>query len=143
VAGVLRDDTRQVFFEHHLAIFHELFYFHSVLLKIKPSKGILLGIFFGRLADRKGRKFVFLLNLIPLYITTLWISAVCEFCLPPPQLPRLDPRVDMYLGYFYTTLPNPKLLWISALGYVAGGGPQMLGTMLLAMVADATPELER
>lgn len=45
---------------------------------VTTNLAILLSIPFGRLADRKGRKFVFSLNLIPLYFTTGSIAAVCK-----------------------------------------------------------------
>ncbi|KAG9230479.1 major facilitator superfamily domain-containing protein [Amylocarpus encephaloides] len=104
------------------AVQAELAFISGWLGFFETIPGVLLGIFFGRLADIKGRKFVFLINLVPLYVSTIWISVVC---------------------YFFSTFPDPKSLWLSSLGYFVGGGPQMLGTMLLAMIADVTPEFDR
>jgi hypothetical protein len=64
----------------------------------------------------------------------------------PSYLPRIDgqvPGAESLPGYFYKSFPDPRVLWASPLGYLVGGGPQMLGTMLLAMVADVTLECER
>lgn len=100
----------------------ELAFISGWLWFFETVPGILLGLPFGRLADKRGRRIIFILNLFPLYFSALWISAVC---------------------YFYTTFADPRILWISALGYLVGGGPQMLGTALFTMVADVIPEDNR
>lgn len=50
----------------------------KLIHKAQCQKGILFGAYFGRLADRYGRKLVFLLNLIPLLGTAIGIASVCK-----------------------------------------------------------------
>jgi MFS family permease len=79
--------------------------------------GIIMSVPVGTLADSKGRKLVFAIAVIAIYLQLLWVGAV---------------------SYFYKTFPDPRALWFNAIFLLLSGGSGMLTAMILTMLADIT-----
>ncbi len=48
----------------------------------------------------------------------------------------------MVVGWFYQTL-SPRLIWLSPISYILGGGNPVLVATITSMVVDVVPESER
>ncbi|KAJ5938157.1 MFS general substrate transporter [Penicillium verhagenii] len=82
--------------------------------------GILLSVPYGILADRWGRKPVLLLGILGSLLGEIWVRVVC----------------------FYPTILPLRLVWLSGLWKIIGGGDNALSSIALVMVADVFPEEE-
>lgn len=82
--------------------------------------GLLLAIPFGALADRWGRKWIFLASLIGLQLNAAWVLFIC----------------------YFRTLPL-QLTWFSSVFYLLGGGPVVASALGLTMIADIAPPHQR
>ncbi|KAJ5915558.1 MFS general substrate transporter [Penicillium verhagenii] len=82
--------------------------------------GILLSVPYGILADRWGRKPVLLLGILGTLLGESWVRVVC----------------------FYPTILPLRLVWLSGLWKIIGGGDNALSSIALVMVADVFPEEE-
>ncbi|KAJ5205015.1 uncharacterized protein N7498_005894 [Penicillium cinerascens] len=83
--------------------------------------GILLLLPFGILADRWGRKPVLYLSVLGVLLSETWIRLVC---------------------YFSDFMPL-RMVWLSGLWRMIGGGDQVASNVCLVMVADIFSEEER
>ncbi|OJJ47370.1 hypothetical protein ASPZODRAFT_65203 [Penicilliopsis zonata CBS 506.65] len=82
--------------------------------------GILLSIPYGVLADRWGRKPVLLLGILGILLGEIWVRVVC----------------------LYPTVLPLRLVWLSGMWRLIGGGDMVLSSIALVMVADCFPEDE-
>ncbi|KAF2787700.1 MFS general substrate transporter [Melanomma pulvis-pyrius CBS 109.77] len=82
--------------------------------------GILLAVPFGTLADKWGRKWIFVASAMGLQLGTAWILMIC----------------------YFRTLPL-QLTWFSSAFYVIGGGPMVATAMGITMVSDICPPEKR
>ncbi|RAK73277.1 putative MFS multidrug transporter [Aspergillus fijiensis CBS 313.89] len=82
--------------------------------------GILLSVPYGVLADRWGRKPVLLLGLLGTLLGELWVRIVC----------------------LYSTVLPLRLVWLSGMWRLIGGGDITLSSIALVMVADLFSEEE-
>ncbi|KAK0656432.1 major facilitator superfamily domain-containing protein [Cercophora newfieldiana] len=78
---------------------------------------VTLAIPYGALADRVGRKFVFLLAVIGCLLSDVWIRAVYWF-------PEVFPL---------------RMVWLSGIFQAIGGGGATLGSIGMVLIADACP----
>ncbi|KAI0882229.1 MFS general substrate transporter [Annulohypoxylon maeteangense] len=83
--------------------------------------GFLSAFPWGLVADRIGRKPVFVIALFGMILNISWIITVLNF---------------------HTALPV-ELIWLGSLGYTVGGGSAVLVGIILSMIADSTTEEER
>ncbi|KAI5814503.1 major facilitator superfamily domain-containing protein [Pyronema omphalodes] len=81
--------------------------------------GVLLAIPYGVLADKIGRKKVLMMTCLGLALEFASVIAICWFRLPI------------------------KFIWGSALFLCIGGGAQMIGALILMVLADVTPDADR
>ncbi|PLB39661.1 putative MFS multidrug transporter [Aspergillus candidus] len=82
--------------------------------------GILLAIPYGVAADRWGRKPVLLLGILGIMLGEIWVRVVC----------------------LYSTLLPLRLVWLSGMWRLIGGGDMALSSISLVMVADVFPREE-
>ncbi|RAL15484.1 MFS general substrate transporter [Aspergillus homomorphus CBS 101889] len=82
--------------------------------------GILLSVPYGVLADRWGRKPVLLLGILGILLGEIWVRVVC----------------------LYPTVLPLRLVWLSGMWRLIGGGDIALSSIALVMVADRFPEDE-
>ncbi|APA15019.1 hypothetical protein sscle_14g097890 [Sclerotinia sclerotiorum 1980 UF-70] len=82
---------------------------------------ILLGIFYGSLADHYGRRLVLVLSLLGMSFGAIWIQVVL----------------------FWSEKLPIELTWISAAFYLVGGGQVVGGSMIFVVVSDISSDEER
>ncbi|KAL1596410.1 hypothetical protein SLS60_009056 [Paraconiothyrium brasiliense] len=82
--------------------------------------GLLLAIPFGALADKWGRKWIFVASLVGLQLNSAWILFICYFRSLPLQL-----------------------TWFSSAFYLLGGGPVVASALGITMIADVAPPDQR
>ncbi|KAF2279648.1 MFS general substrate transporter [Westerdykella ornata] len=82
--------------------------------------GILLAVPFGTLADKRGRKWVFIASLMGLELSMAWTLFIC----------------------YFRSLPL-ELTWISSAFLVIGGGPIVASAIGLTMMSDIVPPERR
>jgi MFS family permease len=100
---------------------------------------LLVSIPFGRLADRQGRKPVFMLSLTGNAIALTWVLIVCKW------------EINYSLANFHGSLPigaSPKIMslkwiWLCALFSCIGGGSSTADSMLMAIAADSCESKHR
>ncbi|KAL1962388.1 hypothetical protein VTN77DRAFT_9727 [Rasamsonia byssochlamydoides] len=83
--------------------------------------GILLGIFYGIMADRYGRRLVLALALAGLTVGVAWTEMVL----------------------WWSDVFPVKLTWLSSAFSLAGGGPIVGNSLIFVVAADVTPEEQR
>ncbi|CAG8922889.1 unnamed protein product [Penicillium salamii] len=88
-------------------------------LEVLP--GLLLSLPYGVLSDRYGRKPLLYLALLGILLGEVWIRIVC----------------------FWSTVIPLRMVWLSALFRLIGGGDQVLTAIALVIVADVFSEDER
>ncbi|KAI3325438.1 MFS general substrate transporter [Xylariaceae sp. AK1471] len=103
------------------AIQSELAYLFAVMFSLNAGFSVLAALPWGIAADRIGRRPVFALGLAGMSIALLWI---------------------MVVGWFHQTL-SPRLIWLSPIAYLLGGGNPVLSAIIASMAADVVPESER
>ncbi|PWY64054.1 MFS general substrate transporter [Aspergillus heteromorphus CBS 117.55] len=82
--------------------------------------GILLAVPYGVLADRWGRRPVLLLGILGVLLGEIWVRVVCMY---PTVLPL-------------------RLVWLSGIWRIIGGGDLTLSSVAMVMIADRFPEDE-
>lgn len=87
---------------------------------------------YGRLAETTSKKSILGLNTVSYVLSTLYFLAVCKF-LSPDLLSALSNTT----GYFYE-LFNIKMIWLSCLFDIFGGGKPILATLLYTFIAEET-----
>ncbi|RMZ90263.1 hypothetical protein DV736_g2530, partial [Chaetothyriales sp. CBS 134916] len=81
--------------------------------------GLLTAIYYGRLAERKGRKHVLLLSSSGMILMFVWVVVVCQ------------------------TGAKVELVWLSSIFLLLGGGLRVFNGMCVAAVSDAVADEER
>ncbi|OJJ45770.1 hypothetical protein ASPZODRAFT_523758 [Penicilliopsis zonata CBS 506.65] len=83
--------------------------------------GIALSLPYGVLSDHWGRRPVFMLSLLGIMLGELWVRIVC----------------------FFPNVFSLRLVWLSALPKIIGGGDRVAASMAMVMIADLFSEEER
>ncbi|KAI1165965.1 major facilitator superfamily domain-containing protein [Nemania serpens] len=103
------------------AIQSKLAYLFAILDSFNSGVGILAALPWGIVADKIGRRPVFVMGLTGMSISILWI---------------------MVVGWFSQTF-SPRLIWLSPVFYLLGGGNPVLSAIVHSMTLDIVPESER
>ncbi|KAI1353636.1 major facilitator superfamily domain-containing protein [Xylaria sp. FL0043] len=103
------------------AIQSKLAYLFAIMSSLNAGVSVLAALPWGIAADRIGRRPVFAMGLIGMSIALLWI---------------------MVVGWFSQTLP-PRLIWLSPIFYLLGGGNPVLSATIISMTTDVVPESQR
>jgi hypothetical protein len=82
--------------------------------------GLLLAIPFGALADKWGRKWIFVASLVGLQLNAAWVLFIC----------------------YFRTLPL-QLTWFSSAFFFVGGGPVVASALGITMISDISPPDQR
>lgn len=82
--------------------------------------GLVLAIPFGALADKWGRKWIFVASLVGLQLNSAWILLICYFRSLPLQM-----------------------TWFSSAFYFIGGGPVVASALGITMISDIAPPEKR
>ena len=82
--------------------------------------GLLLAIPFGALADKWGRKWIFVASLVGLQLNAAWILLICYFRSLPLQM-----------------------TWFSSAFFLIGGGPVVASALGITMISDIAPPDKR
>ncbi|KAI0468726.1 major facilitator superfamily domain-containing protein [Xylaria cf. heliscus] len=99
----------------------KLAYLFAIQASLNAGVSMLTALPWGIAADRIGQRPVFAIGLVGMGIALLWVIVV---------------------GWFYQTL-SPRLIWLSPISYLLGGGNPVLIATLTSMVVDVVPESER
>jgi MFS family permease len=98
---------------------------------------ILLAVPYGTLADRVGRKWVFMASLVGLQLNFAWVLLICEWA----GESSTGRTANTWTGYF-KALPL-QLTWLSSAFLLIGGGPIVAMAVGLTMVSDVAPPEKR
>lgn len=107
-------------------------------LLMLPSKVLVLGPAFGRLADSIGRRPVLGLVTPGMVICLAWIYIVCTKLCATKRIHRsalLKSAADARKGALWAMMPT-EWVWLTVLFRIIGGGPFMAITLHATMVAD-------
>ncbi|KAI1111171.1 major facilitator superfamily domain-containing protein [Nemania sp. NC0429] len=105
----------------HPAIQSKLAYLFAILESFNAALGITAALPWGIMADKIGRRPVFVMGLTGMSISILWI---------------------MVVGWFPQTF-SPRLIWLSPIFYLLGGGNPVLSATVHSITIDMMPESER
>ncbi|TGJ84594.1 hypothetical protein E0Z10_g4179 [Xylaria hypoxylon] len=103
------------------AIQSKLAYLFAIMSSLNAGVSVLAALPWGIAADKIGRRPVFAMGLIGMSLALLWI---------------------MVVGWFHQTL-SPRLIWLSPIFYLLGGGNPVLSATIASMATDVVPESER
>ncbi|KAI1757592.1 major facilitator superfamily domain-containing protein [Xylaria castorea] len=103
------------------AIQSKLAYLFAIQNSIIAGVSVLAALPWGIAADKIGRRPVFAMGLAGMSISLLWI---------------------MVVGWFYRTL-SPRLIWLSPIAYLLGGGNPVLAATITSIAVDVVPESQR
>ncbi|KAF2966230.1 hypothetical protein GQX73_g7347 [Xylaria multiplex] len=103
------------------AIQSELAYLFAVMSSLNAGVSVLAALPWGIAADKIGRRPVFVMGLIGMSLSMLWIIVV---------------------GWFHQTL-SPRLIWLSPIFYLLGGGNPVLAATIISIATDIVPESQR
>ncbi|KAI0398868.1 major facilitator superfamily domain-containing protein [Xylaria palmicola] len=99
----------------------DLAYIMAVKSLLMTVPGLLLGIFYGRLADKFGRKPVAFLGMLGQVLAYFWVILVC---------------------YFHQAF-STRLVLLSPIFLLVGGGSRVLSAIISTIIADVAPEKMR
>ncbi|KAI3342537.1 major facilitator superfamily domain-containing protein [Ustulina deusta] len=99
----------------------KLAYLFAIQASLYAGVSMFAALPWGIAADKIGRRPVFAIGLTGMGIALLWV---------------------MVVGWFYQTL-SPRLIWLSPISYILGGGNPVLVATITSMVVDVVPESER
>ncbi|KAI0193161.1 major facilitator superfamily domain-containing protein [Astrocystis sublimbata] len=103
------------------AIQSDLAYLFAIQFSLNAGVSVLTALPWGIAADKIGRRVIFAIGLIGMGMALLWI---------------------MVVGWFSQTL-SPRMVWLSPIAYLLGGGNPVLLATINSMVVDIVPESER
>ncbi|RWA11541.1 hypothetical protein EKO27_g3586 [Xylaria grammica] len=103
------------------AIQSKLAYLFAITSSLNAGVSVLAALPWGIAADKIGRRPVFAMGLIGMSLSLLWI---------------------MIVGWFHQTL-SPRLIWLSPIFYLLGGGNPVLAATITSMATDVVPESQR
>ncbi|KAI0537467.1 major facilitator superfamily domain-containing protein [Xylaria digitata] len=103
------------------AIQSELAYLFAIMSSLNAGVSVLAALPWGIAADKIGRRPVFAMGLIGMSLSLLWI---------------------MVVGWFHQTL-SPRLIWLSPIFYLLGGGNPVLAATIISIATDIVPESQR
>ncbi|KAI8626240.1 MFS general substrate transporter [Xylariaceae sp. FL1651] len=103
------------------AIQSQLAYLFAIMASLNAGISCLAALPWGIAADRIGRRPIFAVGLVGMSLAILWIIIV---------------------GWFHHTL-SPRLIWLSPVFYLLGGGNPVLSATVTSMMTDVVPESER
>ncbi|KAI0906277.1 major facilitator superfamily domain-containing protein [Ustulina deusta] len=103
------------------AIQSKLAYLFAIMSSLNAAVSVLAALPWGIAADKIGRRPVFAMGLIGMSLAILWI---------------------MVVGWFPQTL-SPRLIWLSPIFYLLGGGNPVLSATITSMATDVVPESQR
>lgn len=107
---------------------------------------MILAVPYGTLADRVGRKKIFLLAIVGCFLNDVWIRVVCELPLSLCHLASIfGPRNLTFLNcldWFSDTLPV-RAVWFGGLWQLIGGGAATFSSVSFVLVADICPAEQR
>ncbi|KAJ2987440.1 hypothetical protein NUW58_g4503 [Xylaria curta] len=103
------------------AIQSKLAYLFAIQSSLNAGVSVLAALPWGIAADKIGRRPVFAMGLVGMGIALLWV---------------------MVVGWFYKTL-SPRLIWLSPISFLLGGGNPVLAATITSMAIDVVPESQR
>jgi MFS family permease len=106
------------------------------------STGLFLAIPFGILADKYGRKWLMVLNVISICLRTLWTYVVCESKQYHLRMGVSEVNEFELTGAFPDTFPI-RLVWLKGLSSLLGGGSLVTVSLFIVVITDVTPESTR
>ncbi|KAI1817720.1 MFS general substrate transporter [Poronia punctata] len=99
----------------------ELAYLLAIMNSFNAGFSVIAALPWGIAADTIGRRPVFALSLTGMSLAILWI---------------------MVVGWFHQSIP-PRLIWLSPVAYLLGGGNPALSAAVASMATDVVSESER
>ncbi|KAF7183284.1 hypothetical protein CNMCM7691_003197 [Aspergillus felis] len=94
--------------------------------------GIFLALPYGIMADKCGRKPVFMLSFLGVLLSDTWVKIVCEFTSPPRSLGDLFPDIFPI-----------RMVWAAPIMQVIGGGRAVSTLLTYTIIADVVRPAER
>lgn len=99
--------------------------------------GLFLAVPFGMLADKYGRKWLLVLNIVQLQLRGCWMYLVCRY--PPRQHHDISSVLTLTFAVSFPDFFPIRLLWLEAILGVLGGGSMVATALLFVIVSDVTP----
>lgn len=106
------------------------------------SAGLFLAIPFGVLADKYGRKWLMVLNVISMCLKASWTFVVCESKRYHLRLSLWKADACLRIGAFPHAFPI-RMVWLNGALGVLGGGTLITIILFVVVVTDITRESER
>ena len=106
---------------------------------------MILAIPYGTLADRIGRKKIFLLAIVGCFLNDVWIRVVCALPLSLCPLASISgpPNSNLLnLDWFSDSFPV-RAVWFGGLWQLIGGGAATFSSVSFVLVADICPAEQR
>lgn len=108
------------------------------MLILWGNTGLILSLPYGVMSDRWGRRPLLYLSLLGILLGEIWVRIVCKLAIE--LFGRC--RLLIILGLWSTVIPL-RMVWLSAVFKIIGGGDQVLMAIAMVIVADVFNEDER